>query len=445
MGLTNSCEGPSVAGITRSGKIELKGGDTVVDLPVFEGTEGERAVDISSLRALSGIVTYDNGFGNTGSCISRITYIDGDRGILRYRGYDIEELARNCSFVEVAYLLLEGKLPNEKELSEFSNLLNEHSLLHEDMRHFFNGFPSGAHPMAILSTMVGSLSTFYPELEDSQENFKITTSRLLAKVRTIAAFSYKKALGEPLVYPRHDLSYCANFLNMMFSSSVNHYEINPLFVKALNLVMVLHADHEQNCSTSTVRMVGSGRVNLYSAISAGISALWGPLHGGATQSVMEMLRAIQKDGGNVKKVIEMAKDKKSGFRLMGFGHRIYKNFDPRAKIMKETCDMLMKETKKSDPLLDIAKRLEEAALLDDYFIERKLYPNVDFYSGIVYSVLGIPMEMFVVMFAMARLPGWISHWRESALDPDWRIWRPRQIYAGEKQRPFVPIEKRNGK
>ena len=424
------------------GKVKLIFEDTEIELPVFEGTESDKAIDISQLRAMTGLITFDNGFGNTGSCISAITYIDGEQGILRYRGYDIDALARNCTFIEVAYLLLEGKLPTQKELGEFSSYLNEHSLLHEDMTHFFTGFPRKAHPMAILSATIGSLSTFYPELDDAHENFKITTARLLSKVRTIAAFSYKKSQGEPFVYPRHDLSYCANFLNMMFASSIRNYEPTPLLVKALNLVMVLHADHEQNCSTSTVRMVGSGRVNLYAAISSGISALWGPLHGGASQHVLEMLERIRNDDCNYKKYLEMAKDKDDPFRLMGFGHRIYKNYDPRARILKETCDAVLNELKHTDPLVDIAKHLEQTALQDDYFIEKRLYPNIDFYSGLLYRAMGIPLNMMVVMFAIARMPGQIAQWREEALDPNWKIWRPRQIYSGETRREFLPMEKR---
>ncbi|MBN1613618.1 MAG: citrate synthase [Deltaproteobacteria bacterium] len=431
-----------IPGTKLLGNARLTFEDKEIDLPVFEGTEGDRAVDISQLRAMTGLVTFDNGFGNTGSCISSITYINGEKGILRYRGYDIEDLARNCKFVEVAYLLLEGKLPTEKELGEFSSYLNEHALIHEDMTHFFTGYPRNAHPMAILAATIASLSTFYPELEDEHENFKITTARMLSKARTIAAFSYKKSRGEPFVYPRYDLSYCANFLNMMFASSIRNYEPTPLLVKALNLVMVLHADHEQNCSTSTVRMVGSGRVNLYAAISSGMAALWGPLHGGASQHVLEMLERIRQDDCNYKKYIEMAKDKKDPFRMMGFGHRIYKNYDPRARILKETCDEVLDELKHTDPLVDIAKRLEEIALRDDYFVEKKLYPNVDFYSGLLYRAMGIPLNMMVVMFAIARIPGQVAQWHEEALDPNWKIWRPRQIYSGESRREFLPMEQR---
>lgn len=431
-----------IPGTKHIGKVRLKVEDVEIELPIFEGTEGEKAIDISQLRATTGLITFDNGFGNTGSCISNITFIDGEKGILRYRGYDIATLAHNCTFVEVAYLLLEGKLPTQKELGEFSSYLNEHSLIHEDMTHFFTGFPRNAHPMAILAATIGSLSTFYPELEDSHENFRITTARLLSKVRTIAAFSYKKSKGEPFVYPRHDLSYCANFLNMMFASSISKYEPMPPLVKALNTIMVLHADHEQNCSTSTVRMVGSGRVNLYAAIASGISALWGPLHGGASQHMLEMLETIRKDGCNYKKYIEMAKDKHSPFRMMGFGHRVYKNYDPRARILKITLDAVLEELKHTDPLLDIAIQLEQVALRDDYFIEKKLYPNVDFYSGLLYRAMGIPDNMMVVMFAIARMPGQIAQWHEEALDPNWKLWRPRQIYSGETSRTFIPLSDR---
>jgi citrate synthase len=431
-----------IPGTRHLGNVTMKFDDTEIVLPVFEGMEGERAIDISQLRSKTGLITFDNGFGNTGSCISNITYIDGEKGILRYRGYDIDDLARNCTFVEVAYLLLEGRLPTQKELGEFSSYLNEHSLIHEDMAHFFTGFPRTAHPMAILAASIASLSTFYPELEDSHENFKITTARLLSKVRTIAAFSYKKSKGQPFVYPRHDLSYCANFLNMMFASPISTYAPTPLFVKALNTVMVLHADHEQNCSTSTVRMVGSGRVNLYAAIAAGIAALWGPLHGGASQHVLEMLEKIRSDDCNYKKYIELAKDKNSSFRIMGFGHRVYKNYDPRARILKETCDAVLNELKHTDPLVDIAKQLEHTALQDDYFIEKKLYPNIDFYAGLLYRAMGIPLNMMVVMFAIARMPGQIAQWHEEATDPNWKLWRPRQIYSGETRREFLPLQER---
>jgi citrate synthase len=413
-----------------------------LELPVIEGTEGEKAIDISSLRGKTGYITYDNGLVNTGSCTSTITFVDGENGVLRYRGYDIADLAERCTFVEVAYLLIKGQLPASKELTQFSTYLNEHSLIHEDMTHFFTGFPPSSHPMSILAAMVTSLSSFYPSLSDPDANFEITTARLLSKVRTIAAFSYKKVLGEPFVYPQYELSYCANFLNMMFASSVKNFHPDPVFVKALNKVLILHADHEQNCSTSTVRLVGSARVDLYAAIASAIAALWGPLHGGAAQAVVEMLQMIQADGGNIDKYIAKAKDKNDEFRLMGFGHRVYKNYDPRAEILKKTCDDLFAEKNLSDPLLDIAKKLEKIALTEEYFLEKHLYPNVDFYSGIIYRAIGIPLNMFTVMFAIGRLPGWIAQWKESADDKNWKIWRPRQIYTGEPKRDFVPLQSR---
>jgi citrate synthase len=413
------------------------------DFPVIIGSEGEKGIDISSLRDKTGYITYDNGLVNTGSCISTITYVDGEKGVLRYRGYDIADLAQNCTFVEVAYLLIKGHLPESKELTRFSTYLNDHSMIHEDMSHFFTGFPPTAHPMAILAAMVTSLSSFYPSLSDSKDaNFEITTARLLSKVRTIAAFSYKKVLGQPFVYPKYELSYCANFLNMMFASSVSNYHPDPQFVKVLNKVLILHADHEQNCSTSTVRLVGSARVDLYAAIAAAIAALWGPLHGGAAQAVVEMLEMIQADGGNIPKYIAKAKDKNDSFRLMGFGHRVYKNYDPRAELLRTTVDELFSSMHLTDPLLDIAKELERIALTDEYFLERHLYPNVDFYSGIIYRAIGIPLNMFTVMFAIGRLPGWIAQWKESADDQHWKIWRPRQVYAGETHRDFLPIQKR---
>ncbi|MFA4945555.1 MAG: citrate synthase [Lentisphaeria bacterium] len=415
-------------------------------LPVYEGTERERAIDISKLRDQSGLVTLDYGFKNTGSCQSAITFLDGEQGILRYRGYPVEELAEKSSFVEVAYLLVHGALPSKREHQHFSDLLNRHSMLHEDMTSFFKNYPENAHPMAILSAMVVSLSSFYPELSqesaETEEELDITTTRLLSKLRTIAAFSYKKSVGEPFVYPRHDLKYCANFLNMMFSSPVQPYEPKPELVRALNVLLILHADHEQNCSTSAVRLVGSAKVNLYAAVSAGICALWGPLHGGANQEVLEMLEGIRKNGGNVKKILERAKEKTDPFRLYGFGHRVYKSYDPRAKVIKKTCDEVLRVTGTKDPLLEIAMELEGRVLEDSYFIERKLYPNVDFYSGIVYRAMGIPVDMFTVMFALGRLPGWIAQWKESQEDKDFKIQRPRQIYTGPGLRHYVPLEDR---
>ena len=409
-------------------------------LPIVEGTEGEKAIDITKLRKESGYITIDPGFMNTGSCFSEITFIDGENGILRYRGIPVEELAGKATFVETAYLLLHGKLPNQEQRQKFSSLLNENSLLHEDMRHFFDGFPRGAHPMHILSTMINALSTFYPNVDllSMKEDINRSAARLISTVRTMAAFAYKKSTGEPIVYPRHDLSYCANFLNMMFDSPVKPYEINKDVVKALDLLLILHADHEQNCSTSTVRTVGSAQVNLYSTISAGVSALSGPLHGGANQAVIDMLRKIVRGGGNVAKFVEMAKDKSNNFRLMGFGHRIYKTYDPRAKIIKKTCDDILAKLKVNDPLLEVAMELEQAALHDEYFIERNLYPNVDFYSGIIYRAIGIPENMFTVMFALGRLPGWISHWQEM-ISPDTKITRPRQIYTGRTMHHYRKV------
>lgn len=425
---------------------EIKLDGKTFRLPVITGTEGEKGIDIRSLRAQTGYITFDSGFMNTGSCSSDITFLDGERGILSYRGYAIEELAEHCTFVEVAYLLVHGNLPTVDELENFSEMLGRFALVHEDMIHFFDSFPPGAPPMAILSSMVNSLCSFYPEMtENPFENIDLMAARLLSKVRTLAAFSFKKTMGQPLVYPRHDLSYCANFLNMMFDSPVRPYEINDVVVNALNKLLILHGDHEQNCSTSTVRLVGSARVNLYASISAGISALWGPLHGGANQAVVEMLEAIRREGGNYAKYIERAKDPNDPFRLVGFGHRVYKNHDPRCRIIKKACDEVLAALNMADdPLLGIAKELEEVALNDEYFIERNLYPNVDFYSGIIYRAIGIPTDMFTVMFALGRLPGWIAHWKEMWDDPNWRIGRPRQIYVGPVRRPFVPVHERGG-
>jgi citrate synthase len=411
-------------------------------LPVITGSEGERGIDITQLRSVSNLITLDPGFANTGSCKSAITFMDGEKGILRYRGIPVEDLAEHSSFREVAYLLIHGELPTRKELTRFSVLLNDNSLIHEDMRAFFQNFPRTSHPMGILSSMVNALRSFYPELKDTEEDVDLVVARLVSKVRTMAAMSYKISRGHQVVYPRHDLSYCANFLYMMFNTPVNPYEIDADIVKALNVFLVLHADHEQNCSTSAVRLVGSGRVNLYAAISAGIAALWGPLHGGANQAVIEMLESIHADGGNVRKVVERAKDKNDTFRLMGFGHRVYKTHDPRARVIKKTCDTLLEKLRIRDPLLDIAKELEEIALKDDYFISHNLYPNVDFYSGIVLRAIGIPTNMFTVMFAIGRLPGWIAQWKESMDDPTWKLCRPRQIYTGPSYKLFVPIGKR---
>jgi citrate synthase len=423
---------------------ELKIDGKTVALPIVVGTEGEQAIDIRQLRAQTGYVTLDQGFMNTGAVTSEIAFIDGDAGILRYRGIPIEDLAEKSSFVEVSYLLIYGKLPTVDELARFSSLLTLNSALHEDMRHFFDRYPITAHPMAILSAMVCSLSSFYPEalkVNNSEQN-EATITHLLAKMRTIAAYSYKKSVGEPFVYPQDNLSYCANFLNMMFSVPSRPYQIDEDIVKALNQILILHADHEQNCSTSTVRMVGSAQANVFAVVSAGICALWGPLHGGANESVLDMLEEIHKDGGGPSKFIELAKKKDSGFKLMGFGHRVYKNYDPRAKIIKAACDRVLSRLKIKDPLLDIARTLEEAALKDPYFVDRKLYPNVDFYSGIVYRALGIPTNLFTVMFAIGRLPGWLAHWKEMHEDPTTKIGRPRQIYTGRVQSAYVPIEQR---
>ena len=412
------------------------------ELPVITGTEGEKAIDIRKLRATTGHITLDTGYMNTGSTASAITFLDGERGVLRYRGIPIEQLAENSTFVETSYLLIFGRLPRRDELDHFSKGLTYHSLIHEDMKHFFDGFPAGAHPMAILSAMACSLSTYYPDSLDRASDVDLHATRLLSKLRTIAAFSYKKSIGQPPVYPQNRLSYCANFIYMMFAVPSEPYEPDPEAVKAINMLLILHADHEQNCSTSTVRLVGSSDANLYASISAGICALWGPLHGSANQKVIEMLQYIQDNGGDCKRFMEMAKDKNAKSRLMGFGHRVYKNYDPRAKILKKQADVLLAQKGIKDPLLDIAKALEEIALKDDYFISRKLYPNVDFYSGILYRALGIPVDMFTVLFAIGRLPGWIAHWKEMTEDTDKKIGRPRQIYVGERERPYVPIGQR---
>jgi citrate synthase len=419
-------------------------GDTEVDLPIVEGTEQERAVDITKLRGATGYITLDDGYMNTGATKSAITYLDGEQGILRYRGYPIEQLATNCDFIEVAYLLINGELPTEEQLQKFRMKLRRHTMLHEDMRMFYNGFPRDAHPMAILSSVVGALSTFYQDSLDPHDNNQVEESvmRLLAKLPTIAAYAYKKSIGQPLVYPKNDLSYCENFLQMMFSVPSEPYVADPDFVEALNLLLIVHADHEQNCSTSTVRMVGSSNANLFASISAGISALWGPLHGGANEACVAMLEQIRKDGGNVKKYVDMAKDKSSSFRLMGFGHRVYKNFDPRATIIQAMCERLLSKRSIDDPIFDIARQLQDVALSDEYFIERKLYPNVDFYSGVIYRAIGIPVPMFTVLFAIGRLPGWIAHWREMHENPNKKICRPRQIYTGETVRDFVPRDQR---
>jgi citrate synthase len=415
-----------------------------IHLPIIEGTEKERAMDISELRKETGVITLDSGFVNTGSCQSAITFIDGEKGILRYRGYNIEELAEKSTFVEVSYLLIYGKLPNKKELEAFSTGLTRHSLLHEDLSHFFAGFPSKAHPMAILSAMTTCLSTFYPESIESNcdDQVNLDIIRILSKLRTIAAFSYKKSIGQPLIYPENSLSYCANFLNMMFAVPSEPYEIDPEIVKIVNQLLILHADHEQNCSTSTVRTVQSSGASVYAAISAGIAALWGPLHGGANQAVLEMLEEIHQSGRGYKQFLEDVKNKKEGIRLMGFGHRVYKNFDPRAQILKKSCETVLSKLGVSDPLLDIAKGLEEEALKDTYFVDRKLYPNVDFYSGIIYKALGIPVDMFTVMFSLGRVPGWLAHWKEQRDSGVKKIFRPRQVYTGPNELQYQSIESR---
>ena len=406
------------------------------EFPIVAGSEGEIGIDIAKLREQTGAVTLDEGYGNTGACRSAITFIDGEQGILRYRGIPIEELGE-ATFTEVAYLLIYGHLPTAAEFAAWREKLTRHSLLHEDMKKFFEGFPASAHPMAILSAMVASLSTYYPDTQDLDLNIV----RLLAKAKTIAAFSYKKSIGQPFIYPVNRFSYSENFLQMMFAVPAEPYAISPVIDRALNLLLILHADHEQNCSTSTVRMVGSSGANLFASISAGVCALWGPLHGGANQAVIEMLEQIVADGGNYKKYVELAKDKSSHFRLMGFGHRVYKNFDPRSRVLKKAADDVLHELGIDDPLLEIAKGLEELALKDSYFVEKKLYPNVDFYSGILYRAMGIPTNMFTVMFALGRLPGWIAHWREMR-EHGARINRPRQIYTGPTRSPWVPLEQR---
>ena len=416
------------------------------DLPVIEGTEKEFAIDISKLRAQSGFITLDDGYMNTGSTTSAITFLDGENGLLHYRGYPIEQLAEKSTFLEVAHLLIYGNLPRKHELENFQKSITRHTLIHEDLKRLFDGFPKDSHPMATLGSMICTLSGYYtkdasdPLDPVGREN---SIHRLLAKTPTIAAFSHKKSVGQPFMYPKNSLSYVSNFLSMMFSVPSEDYVVDPVVERALDLLLILHADHEQNCSTSTVRLVGSSRANVFAAISSGVNALWGPLHGGANQAVIEMLEHIHTEGGNVKKFVEMAKDKNSTFRLMGFGHRVYKNFDPRAKIIKKACDDVLKKMGINDPLLKIAIQLEEAALKDDYFIERKLYPNVDFYSGIIYRAIGIPTEMFTVMFALGRMPGWIAQWKEMIENPTAKIGRPRQIYNGFVKRDYQPLDKRN--
>jgi citrate synthase len=414
------------------------------ELPVTVGTEKEGGIDISKLRGSTGLVTLDPGFVNTASTTSAITFLDGEQGILRYRGYPIEQLASQSNFLETAYLLIYGELPSAAEFERFQSTITRHTLLQEDFRKFFDAFPRDAHPMAIVASTVSALSTFYQDSLDPNDpqHVEVSTVRLLAKLPTIAAWAYKRSRREPYIYPDNSLGYAGNFLQMMFGYPTEKYDVDPEYVKALDLLLILHADHEQNCSTSTVRIVGSSKANIFASVSAGICALWGPLHGGANQEVLEMLEGIHNDGGNLQKYVDLAKKKDSNFRLMGFGHRVYKNFDPRAKIIKVACDRVLEKLGIHDPLLDLAKQLEEIALKDDYFVSRKLYPNVDFYSGIIYRALGIPTNMFTVMFALGRLPGWISHWREmNALKTP--IGRPRQIYTGATDRAYVPLAQRS--
>ena len=430
--------------MTEKAKIILPDGQTM-DLPVLTGSENEKGIDISGLRKQTGYITLDPGFVNTGSCESSITFLDGEKGVLRYRGYPIEELAEKSTFIEVAYLLINGELPKKDQLENFTNRINLHSMIHEDMRHFFEGFSQNSHPMVILSAMISSLSAYYAEASGkaSIENLEINSARLIAKISTIAAFSYKKSVGQPFVYPRDELPYCAKFLNMMFSVPAESYELDPVIEQSLELLLILHADHEQNCSASTVRVVGSSMANVYASVASGILALWGPLHGGANQQVVEMLQQIHEDKAGISKYIEKAKNQDSSFRLMGFGHRVYKNFDPRAKILKVACDKLLNKLGINDPLLEIALELEETALTDDYFIERKLYPTLDFYTGIMYRAIGIPLNMFTVMFALGRVPGWIAQWKEMHEDPKQKIARPRQLFTGNTRRSYTTITERH--
>ena len=415
-----------------------------IRLPVVRGTEDETAVDIAKLRDVTGLITLDNGYGNTGSCQSKITFIDGEQGILRYRGYDIAELAEKSSYLEVAYLLIHGELPTAAQLAELRRSITRHTMLHEDFRRFFESLPKDAHPMPVSAAAIATLSTFYGENE-SDADIQEGIIRLLAKMPTIAACAYKHSIGQPFMYPRNELDYCSNFLHMMFGTPCEDYHVDPVIARALDLLLILHADHEQNCSTSTVRLVGSSKAPLFACIAAGITALWGPLHGGANQKVIEMLEEIAREGGNVDKFVAKAKDKSSGARLMGFGHRVYKNYDPRASILKASCTEVVKKVGargETARLLDIAMRLEEVALRDEYFISHKLYPNVDFYSGVIYKAIDIPVNMFTVMFAMGRLSGWIAQWLEMRRDPTFRIGRPRQVYTGPTLRPYVPVAQR---
>ncbi len=431
-------------GEAAAGTASLRIGPRTVELPIAHGTDDQAAVDVGRLLAETGMTTLDYGYANTAPTRSAVTFLDGEAGILRYRGYPIEELAEHSSFLEVAWLLIHGDLPRATELERWADDVRRHTLLHEEFKRFFDGFPKDAHPMAILASAVSALSTFYQAAADihDAEAVELQSIRLLAKLPTIAAFAYKKSIGQPFVYPMNSLDYEANFLHMMFAVPSEPYEVDPDKAAALRTLLILHADHEQNCSTSTVRLVGSSHANLFVSVSAGIAALWGPLHGGANQEVLEMLTAIRDSGADVNTWVERAKDKSSGFRLMGFGHRVYRNHDPRARIIKAQADNILTKLRQRDELLDIARRLEEVALSDPYFVERKLYPNVDFYSGLIYRALGFPIEMFTVMFALGRLPGWIAHWREMIADPDTRIGRPRQLYVGEPARAYAPLADR---
>jgi citrate synthase len=425
-------------------KVTITYGGKSLDLPVFKGTEGEVAIDIGKLRSNLGLITLDPGYMNTGACQSSITFIDGDAGILRYRGYPIEELAEKSTFIEVSYLLIHGELPTKAQLEEFTRHITRHTMLQEDIKRFYSGFPKEAHPMAMCAAMVGALSTFYQDSLNphDQRHVEVSTYRLLAKFPTIAAYCYKHSIGQPFMYPQNALDYTSNFLQMMFATPCEMYHVDPVVARALDMLLILHADHEQNCSTSTVRIVGSSNANLFASLSAGVNALWGPLHGGANQAVIEMLSRIEHEGITGKQFLERAKDKNDTTRLMGFGHRVYKNFDPRAKIIKSACDDVLEKLGVNSKRLEIAKQLEEMALKDDYFVQRKLYPNVDFYSGIIYEAIGIPVNMFTVLFAIGRLPGWIAHWREMHKDEATKIGRPRQIYQGATERHYKSIHQR---
>ena len=428
----------------QAGTATLKLHNKEIELPVVIGSENERAIDIAKLRPETGHITLDNGFVNTGSAESSITYLNGEQGILRYRGYPVESIAEHCTFIETCYLLIHGELPTRSQLDAFQTAVSRHTLLHEDLRAILDGFPRNAHPMGVMASAVCAMSSFYQDSLDpnNPEYVDLSIRRLLAKLPTITAYAYKRSIGQPPVYPQNDLDYCENFLHMMFAIPTEPYQLDPDFIEALNLLLIVHADHEQNCSTSTVRVVGSSDANVYASISAGICALWGPLHGGANEKVVDMLERIVADGGNVRKFVDMAKDKSNDYRLMGFGHRVYRNFDPRATIIKRACDRLLNKLHVKDSLFEVSQELEEIALNDPYFIERKLYPNVDFYSGVIYRAIGIPMQMFTPMFALGRLPGWLSHWVEMRSSPTKRIYRPRQVYTGESQRRFIPLNRR---